>query len=122
MLNTMGRPQWSMALRIISISAVWYGRERSSIFTKSTPHSAVSYTHLDVYKRQGTYIVYSLNGGNLRTEEPPVYVEITEPTTIEAYAMKDDKTSGTVNASYTPVSYTHLMTKTYISTPVIPNW
>ena len=50
----------------------------------------------------GAYIVYSLNGGNLRTEEPPVYVEITEPTTIEAYAMKDDKTSGTVNASSTP--------------------
>lgn len=54
----------------------------------------------------GAYIVYSLNGGNLRTEEPPVYVEITEPTTIEAYAMKDDKTSGTVNASYTLVNTT----------------
>ena len=47
------------------------------------------------------YIVYSLNGGNLRTEVPPVYVEINEPTAIEAYAMKDDKTSETVNASYT---------------------
>lgn len=52
------------------------------------------------------YIVYSLNGGSLRTEESPVYVEITEPTTIEAYAMKDDKTSGTVNASYTLIDTT----------------
>ena len=33
-------------------------------------------------------------------------MEITEPTTIEAYAMKDDKTSGTVNASYTLVNTT----------------
>ena len=47
------------------------------------------------------YIVYSLNGGGLRTEEPPVEVEITAPTTIEAYAMKDDKTSTTVSATYT---------------------
>mgnify|MGYP000093652655 FL=1 len=50
------------------------------------------------------YIVYSLNGGSLRTEESPVYVEITEPTTIEAYAMKEDKTSETVSATYTIVS------------------
>lgn len=50
------------------------------------------------------YIVYSLNGGSLRTEESPVYVEITEPTTIEAYAMKEDKISETVSATYTIVS------------------
>lgn len=50
------------------------------------------------------YIVYSLNGGSLRTEESPVYVEITELTTIEAYAMKEDKISETVSATYTIVS------------------
>ena len=50
------------------------------------------------------YIVYSLNGGSLRTEESPAYVEITEPTTIEAYAMKEDKISETVSATYTIVS------------------
>ncbi len=54
----------------------------------------------------GAYIVYSLNGGGQRTEEPPVLVEITGPTTIEAYAMKDDKTSGTVRASYTIIDTT----------------
>lgn len=50
------------------------------------------------------YIVYSLNGGSLRTEESPVYVEITEPTTIEAYAMKEDKISETVSSTYTIIS------------------
>lgn len=50
------------------------------------------------------YIVYSLNGGSLRTEESPVYVEITEPTTIEAYAFKGNKMSETVSATYTIVS------------------
>ncbi len=50
---------------------------------------------------QDAYIVYSINGGSLRTEEPPVYITIDEAVTIEAYAMKDDKTSTTVVVSYT---------------------
>lgn len=49
----------------------------------------------------GAYIVYSVNGGGLRTEEPPVSVTVGEATTIEAYAMKDDKVSPTVSATYT---------------------
>lgn len=47
------------------------------------------------------YIVYTLNGGSQQTNESPVYVEITEPTDIEAYAFVDDKVSSTVTASYT---------------------
>ena len=50
------------------------------------------------------YIVYSLNGGNLRTEESPVYVTINETTAIEAYAMLNDKTSETVGATYTLIN------------------
>lgn len=47
------------------------------------------------------YIVYTLNGGSQQTNESPVYVEITEPTDIEAYAFVGDKESSTVTASYT---------------------
>lgn len=47
------------------------------------------------------YIVYTLNGGSQQTNESPVYVEITEPTDIEAYAFVGDKVSSTVTASYT---------------------
>lgn len=48
----------------------------------------------------GAYIVYSVNGEGLRTEEPPVYLTVNSPTTIEAYAIKDDKISERVSAAY----------------------
>src|SRR5580704_17150209 len=41
-LNTIGRPHLSIARRIISISSFEYGTERSSTFTKSSPHEAYS--------------------------------------------------------------------------------
>lgn len=55
---------------------------------------------------ENALIVYSVNNGNLYTEASPVQIPVTEPTTVEAYAMLGTKTSGTVSATYTIVDTT----------------
>lgn len=50
---------------------------------------------------ENALIVYSVNNGNLYTEASPVQIPIEEETSVEAYAMLDTKTSGTVSATYT---------------------
>ena len=49
---------------------------------------------------EGAYVVFSVNHGTLRTEQPPVSLVVDEEMTIEAYAMKDDKTSESSSATY----------------------
>ena len=68
-----------------------------------TPNAPVSYTHLDVYKRQ----VLTWGTGNNRVLMSAVNMHGKIRTPFKMPVVKDDKTSN-IHIEYEPVSYTHL--------------